>query len=120
MTDKKQEIFWTWMPQNNIFVCTTTLSQSCHVNIGWLLYSHPEYSTQVRAREDLIQRMGNTNEEFELLHHSLVPITSTGVKITTKALKIQFNFGSKTGCSQIQWADQISLNYLLANVLYLI
>ena len=51
---KKEERFWAWMTQNKVFVRTTTLSQSRHVNLGWLLYSHLEYSNHDAARADLL------------------------------------------------------------------
>jgi len=93
---KKEGRFWAWMTQNKVFVRTTTLSQSRHVNLGWLLYSHPEYSNQDSARADLIHRMGNANGDFELVPHSISHTTSSGIKISTKALKLRANYSAHT------------------------
>ena len=93
---KKEDRFWAWMTQNKVFVRTTTLSQSRHVNLGWLLYSHPEYSNQESARADLMHRMGNSNGDFELLPHSISHTTSSGIKISTKALKLRANYSAHT------------------------
>ena len=82
------------MTQNKVFVRTTTLSQSRHVNLGWILYSHPEYSNHGAARADLLHRMGSSNDDFELVPHSISHTTSSGIKISTKALKIRANYNT--------------------------
>ena len=40
---------------------------------------------------DFISRVGNTHGDFELLPHTIVYINSSGVNITTKALKLGAN-----------------------------
>ena len=50
---KRNDRVWWWLTKNNVYVPTTTLSQSRHVNIEWMLYSHPEYVNEVLATRDL-------------------------------------------------------------------
>ena len=91
---KNEERFWAWMTQNKVFVCTTFLSQSHHVNLGWLLYYYPEYSNQRSARADFIGWMGTSHGDFELISHSISYTTSSGVKMSTKVLKIRSNYNA--------------------------
>ena len=41
---KGETQFWTWLHKNKVFVRQTQLSQSRHANLGWLMFSHPEYT----------------------------------------------------------------------------
>ena len=70
----------------------TNLSQSRHVNLGWIVHSHPEYVNQALATQDLKRRTNSTEVRFELLPHSLTHTTAEGTKITTKALKLRVEY----------------------------
>ena len=65
-TIKRNNRLWSWLTKNKIFVRTTQLGQSRHVNIGWLLNSHAEYSNQEIARADLQRRMGRDTMDLYL------------------------------------------------------
>ena len=69
--------------------------QSLHVNIGWMLNSHVEYSNQELARADLQQRIGRDKADFELVPHGSSHITMTGTKVTTKSLKVRGDYDSR-------------------------
>ena len=77
-----------WLQKNKVDICTTTLSQSRHCNIGWLLYSHPEYTNQRMAIDDLQYQMKTRQLEFELVPHTIVHYTKDKVKMMTRALKV--------------------------------
>ena len=66
---KQSDQFWSWITKNKIFVRPTTLSTKHHANIGWLLYSHPDYTNQRNAINDLRNRMTTRTLEFELTPH---------------------------------------------------
>ena len=74
---------------------TTTLSQSRYVNIEWYLFSHPEYVNQALETRDLQSQMGMDSAAFELLPHSISHTTSKGTRITTKALKVRYDYNSR-------------------------
>ena len=92
---KRNDRLWSWLTKNKVFVRTTQLAQSRHVNIGWCLYSHAEYSNQELARADLQRRMGRECADFELVPHTSSHITSDGTKITTKSLKVRADHDSR-------------------------
>jgi len=81
-TIKWNDRLWAWLTKNKVFVCTTQLTQSRHVNIGWILNSHAEYSNQEMARADLKHRMNREENDFELVPHTSSHITCEGTKIT--------------------------------------
>ena len=92
---KQNDRFWTWLRKNQVFVRTTTLSQSRHANLGWLLGSHPEYTCQTLAVSDLRKRMTNKEVEFELIPHQISHTTQGGSIIKTKALKLRSNYDDR-------------------------
>ena len=83
------------MDYKKVFVRTTQLTQNRHVNIGWMLNSHVEYSNQELARADLQQRIGRDKADFELVLYGSSHITRTGTKVTTKSLKVRGNYDSR-------------------------
>ena len=91
---KRNDRFWSWLTKNKVFVRTTQLAQSRHVNIGWMLHSHAEYSNQALAVVDLQRRMGREESDFELVPHSSSHMTSEGTKIITKSLKLRADYNS--------------------------
>ena len=58
------------------------------------MYSHPEYSNHDAAHADLLNQMGSNNDDFELVPHSISHTTSSGIRISTKALKIRADFNT--------------------------
>ena len=62
---KRNDRLWGWLTKNKVYVRTTQLAQSRHVNIGWILSSHAEYSNQELACADLRHRMDRPS-----LYHS--------------------------------------------------
>ena len=86
---------WKWLVDNKVFLRQTTLSSKRHSNLGWLLYSHPEYTNFVQAVEDLTSRMKTRELEFELLPHNIVHMNSQGIKMNTKALKVRANYDDR-------------------------
>ena len=92
---KQDDRLFSWLQKNRVFIRQTTLSQNRHANIGWLLYSHPEYTSQTLAASDLRSRMSTRKLEFELVPHNIVHITSSDKKIRTRALKVRSNFNDK-------------------------
>ena len=92
---KSEPRVFDWLTKNKVYVRTTTLSQNRHSNIGWLLYSHPEYTNQRLATNDLRARMSTRKLEFEVVPHNITHITKDGVRIATRALKVRSNFDDK-------------------------
>ena len=84
---KKRSASGPGWPRTKYFVRTTTLSQSRHENLGWLLYFHPEYSNHNSACADLIPQMGYSNGDFELVTHSISHTISSGVFFFDKSIK---------------------------------
>lgn len=74
------------------FVRIINLTQSRHVNIGWIVNSHPEYVKQALVTQDLKRRMDVKVVRFELLPHFITHTTAEGTKITTNALKIRVEY----------------------------
>ena len=89
---KRNDRVWSWLTKNKVYVRTTSLSQSRHVNLGWIVHSHPEYVNQALATQDLKRRTNSTEVRFELLPHSITHTTAEGTKITTKALKLRVEY----------------------------
>ena len=91
---KRNDRLWSWLTKNKVFVRTTQLAQSRHVNIRWMLHSHAEYSNQELAVADLQQRMGREEADFELVPRSSWYMTSAGTKMITKSLKLRAVYDS--------------------------
>ena len=69
---KNHPSFRAWLTQNKVWVRPTTLPSSKHVEIGWLLCSHPTYTHFKTATEELIKRIGaDPPVELELLPRTL-------------------------------------------------
>lgn len=92
---KRNDRLWGWLTKNKVYVRTTQLAQSRHVNIGWILSSHAEYSNQELACADLRHRMDRPENDFELVPHTINHLTSAGTKVTTKALKLRTEYDSR-------------------------
>ena len=92
-TIKRNDRLWAWLTKNKVYVRTTQLNQSRHVNIGWLLNSHAEYSNHEMARADLQHRMDREENDFELVPHTSNHMTSEGTQMTTKSLKLRADYG---------------------------
>ena len=73
---EQNDRLWSQLTKNKLFVRTTQLAQSRHVNIRWILNSHTEYSNQELARVDLQRRMGRNMMDFELVTHTSSHTTS--------------------------------------------
>jgi len=73
--------------KNKVYVRTTNLTQSRRVNIGWMLYLHPDYVNQALATKDLQIRMGFETADLELLPHSVTHTTTEGIKSQRRHLK---------------------------------
>jgi len=86
---KYNDRLWSWLTKNRVFVQTMQLDKSCHVNIGWIINSHAEYSYQELARADLQRRIGRGKNDFELVLHTSSHVDSEGTKITTKSLRVR-------------------------------
>jgi len=56
------------------------------VNIGWIQFSHAEYSNQELARADLQQQMDREKKDFELVPHISSHTNSKGTNIGRKEL----------------------------------
>ena len=91
---KRNYRLWSFLTKNKVFVRTTQLTQSRHINIRWLLNSHAEYSNQELSQVDLQQRMGRDETYFELVPHTSSHITNDGTKVTTKSLKVRGDYDS--------------------------
>lgn len=75
---ERNDMVWSWLTKNKVYVRTKNLSQSQHVNIGWVIYSHPEYVNQALATKYLQCRMEIKTAEFELLPHCISHTTADG------------------------------------------
>ena len=87
--------FWSYISENQIYVRPTILSQNVHANIGWLLHSHPDFTNQRAAIEDLRSRMETRDLEFELAPHTISHQADDETKIVTKALKVRSNLDDR-------------------------
>ena len=92
---KGETQFWTWLTRNKVWIRQTHLSQSRHANLGWIMYSHPEYTNQALASEDIKNRLEDNTLEIELVPHQLSHTEPSGMKIMTKALKVRCNYDDR-------------------------
>ena len=97
---KKDQRFWNYIIENRIYVRPTTLSDNVHANIGWLLFSHPDFTNHKEAISDLRNRMKSDDLEFELIPQTISYPNDDNVKISTKALKVRSNFKDKERVEQ--------------------
>ena len=89
---KRNNRVWWWLTKNKVYVRTTNLTQSRHVNIGWMLYSHPDYINQATATKYLQIRIGMETVDYELVPHSITHMKTDGIQITTIALKVRAEY----------------------------
>ena len=86
---------YKWLMDNKVYVRQSTLSTHRHSNLGWVLYSHPEYTNFANATYDIRGQIKTKALEFEMIPHNIIHTNSEGIKMSTKALKIRTNYETR-------------------------
>lgn len=92
---KRNKRFFQYVDENKVYVRQTTLSENHHANIGWFLFSHPDFTNQANAVKELKQKIQSSDLEFELVPHRISHIDKDNQKISTRALKVRCNFSDQ-------------------------
>ena len=79
--------FWSWLHKHKIYIRQTTLSAKKHSNLGWFMFSHPEYTHFQTAVNDIRTRIKTRTLEFEPVAHNIVHKTSGRIKNVYKILE---------------------------------